>query len=265
LRGLAQRRIEGGQFRQLRPGMLQHRQARRLALLQRRQCHAGAFQQRIGVAEAAMFLFRFLPAGGVKTEGGQLPDLPLEQLAFARRGLDILFGLGAGFARRAPCRPGCRHLPRQRLRPGIEQLALGIGAQQAVMGVLAVDVGQEIGGLAQLGQRRRHAVDVAARAAVRLDHAPQQAGIVVEIVGLQPALQGLPAATRTRRRSRPSRPLRTAAGIGALAQRQGQRIDQDRLAGAGLAGQGAEAGGEFQLQLVDDDVVADIKARSIRQ
>jgi hypothetical protein len=38
------------------------------------------------------------------------------------------------------------------------------------------------------------------------------------------------------------------SGIGAFAQRQGQRIDQDGLAGTGLAGQRAEAGGELQFQ-----------------
>jgi cell division ATPase FtsA len=40
---------------------------------------------------------------------------------------------------------------------GVEQLALGIPAQQRMMGVLAVDVGEEIGDLAQLPEgRRRH-------------------------------------------------------------------------------------------------------------
>ncbi|MCZ7654095.1 MAG: hypothetical protein M5R42_07115 [Rhodocyclaceae bacterium] len=47
-------------------------------------------------------------------------------------------------------------------RQPIKQLALRIAAQEAVMGVLAMDISKEIGGFAQLGQRRWHAVDVAA-------------------------------------------------------------------------------------------------------
>jgi hypothetical protein len=38
------------------------------------------------------------------------------------------------------------------------------------------------------------------------------------------------------------------AGIGARAQHQLQRVDQDGLAGAGLAGQHGEAGMQVQLQ-----------------
>jgi hypothetical protein len=46
------------------------------------------------------------------------------------------------------------------------------------------------------------------------------------------------------------------AGVAAPAQRQLQRIDQDRLAGAGLAGEDREAG-ELEFDRVDDDEVAD--------
>ena len=46
------------------------------------------------------------------------------------------------------------------------------------------------------------------------------------------------------------------AGVGARAQRQLQRVDQDRLAGAGLAGQHAEAVGKLEFELAHDDEVA---------
>ncbi len=47
------------------------------------------------------------------------------------------------------------------------------------------------------------------------------------------------------------------ARIAALAEQQRQRVDQDRLAGAGLAGEDGEAGLEFEVERVDDDEVAD--------
>ena len=50
------------------------------------------------------------------------------------------------------------------------------------------------------------------------------------------------------------------AGVAAAAQRQLQRIDQDRLARAGLAGQHREAGAAFHLELADDDHVPERQA-----
>ena len=46
-------------------------------------------------------------------------------------------------------------------------------------------------------------------------------------------------------------------GIGAGAERQAERVQQDRLAGAGLAGEHAEAGLELQLEPVDQHDVVD--------
>ena len=46
------------------------------------------------------------------------------------------------------------------------------------------------------------------------------------------------------------------AGVAARAERQAQRIEQDRLAGAGLAGQDSEPGLELELQSLDQhDIV----------
>ena len=47
------------------------------------------------------------------------------------------------------------------------------------------------------------------------------------------------------------------SGIGARAQRQPERVEQDRFAGAGLAGQHAEAGLELELEPVDQHDVLD--------
>ena len=45
--------------------------------------------------------------------------------------------------------------------------------------------------------------------------------------------------------------------LAARAERQRERIEQDRFAGAGLAGQRGEAGAEIDIQPVDQDDVAD--------
>ncbi len=45
--------------------------------------------------------------------------------------------------------------------------------------------------------------------------------------------------------------------VAAGAERQRKGIEQDRLAGAGLAGQHGEAGGEIDIEPVDQDDVAD--------
>jgi len=47
------------------------------------------------------------------------------------------------------------------------------------------------------------------------------------------------------------------AGVRPHAEDEAQRIEQDRLAGAGLAGEHAEAGGERQVERLDQDDVAD--------
>ena len=54
-----------------------------------------------------------------------------------------------------------------------------------------------------------------------------------------------------------SQPARTTAGVAALAQGQRQRVDEDGLAGAGLAGEHGEAGVEFEFERIDDDEIAD--------
>ena len=47
------------------------------------------------------------------------------------------------------------------------------------------------------------------------------------------------------------------AQLEAVAEQQAERIEQDRLAGAGLAGQHREAGVELEVERFDDDEIAD--------
>ena len=51
-------------------------------------------------------------------------------------------------------------------------------------------------------------------------------------------------------------PVRTTLGVGTRAERERQRIDEDRLAGAGFAGENGKATVEFEIERGDDDEVA---------
>jgi hypothetical protein len=163
---------------------------RQFALGQPFQRFLDAGLQRGGMGQPLVLHRGLGPAAGIEAKRRDLLHLPGQHLAFAGKGLVCSFPRPG--APPSPCaRPQCSAATsparaRWAARPS-SSWRCASAAQQAVMGVLAMDVGEEIGGFAQLGQRRRHAVDVAARAAARLDHAPQQAGIAVEIVGVQPA------------------------------------------------------------------------------
>ncbi len=50
-----------------------------------------------------------------------------------------------------------------------------------------------------------------------------------------------------------------AGGIGPVSQQQTQRIQQDRLAGAGFPGKRAHARAEIDLQVINDGKVADLQ------
>src|SRR5687767_476401 len=47
------------------------------------------------------------------------------------------------------------------------------------------------------------------------------------------------------------------AAVGAGAERETERVEQDRLAGSGLAGEDSEAGAEFEIEALDQHDVAD--------
>ena len=47
------------------------------------------------------------------------------------------------------------------------------------------------------------------------------------------------------------------AGVGAIAQRKAEGIDEDGLAGAGFSGEHAQTGVELHFDLVDDRIIPD--------
>ncbi len=131
--------------------------------------------------------------------------------------------------------------------------------------MLAVDVEQAVADLAQLRGRGGAAIDPAAAAALEIDRAAQEQRIAgFEAAGVQPRgeirigvefdahVQAFSAlAHRTR--------------VGAVAQRELQGVDEDRLARAGLAGQHGEAGGEVDVERAHDHEIAQGDASQCHQ
>ena len=115
--------------------------------------------------------------------------------------------------------------------------------EQAVLLHLALDLDQRVAQPAQQRDGRRLVVDEGAAAAVGADHAAQGQDVVVvesllgeDRVGRMVLRQLEAAATEAW-----AAPRRTAAAVGARAERQAECVDQDGFAGAGLAGQRAQA------------------------
>ena len=135
----------------------------------------------------------------------------------------------------------------------VEQLALHVGAQQQLVLVLAVNVQQLLAELAQQRDRHRAAVDGGAAASLGGDRAPQDAlGLLVGVLQIPFARPfQCPRAAAEVEFGAEFGPVAAVAhplGVAAVAEQAADRVDQDRLAGAGLAGQHGHAGSEFQFQ-----------------
>ena len=186
--------------------------------------------------------------------------------AFARREapqmLEPLGDVGALFLQALPVAEGLRRLARERLGAGvrIEQLALRRRAQQRLVRVLAMQVEEPFAGFLELRERRRMAVDETARAAGAVERAAQhQASRIADEIALgEPGFHGfghfelagdlgtLGAFAHER-------------GIGPAADEELDRVHEQRLAGARLAGEGGEARRQFERGVLDQHEVADFE------
>jgi hypothetical protein len=156
----------------------------------------------------------------------------------------------AGSRAPAPARPRPCARPARRHHGGgvdaglaVEQGAHGGRPGEALPGMLAVDVDQVVGRLAQLGhvaglpliQARLLPCASTVRRSSRCPGRPGSRPRPARAA----SVGGLSNSALTSARVAPSR---TTPASAAAAQRQLQRVDQDGLAGAGLAGQHGEAG-----------------------
>ena len=149
------------------------------------------------------------------------------------------------------------------LGEGVEDHAVVGGIEQPALLELALDLDEAVAELAQQPDARRLVVDKGAAASVGPDQPAQYDRLAVAV---EPGL----AQDRMRRVVAPDREFRRYRGLLSprphqpalrpLAERQAQRIEQDRLAGAGLTGQHAQAGTEGEVEAVDQYNVANIEA-----
>ena len=142
---------------------------------------------------------------------------------------------------------------------GIQQQALGIAAQQGLMRMLAVDIDQRLGHLAQLLNGHRGTVEVGTGTAAGIEDTPQQQSAVsVEIALPQPDF-GVMQTCQVEFCGNLGSLSHVAdqTRIGAIAKRKRQRIDQNRLAGTGLAGERTKPGRELKLEAIDQNEVSD--------
>ena len=146
------------------------------------------------------------------------------------------------------------------LGEGVEQFAVGRRVEEAALLALALDLGKIVAELAQQPDACRLVIDKGAAAAVGGDDAAQhdRAGEIGRDAGLvENGRGGMIAADREL--GGDGGLLGAGADkarIGAAAERQRQRIHQDRFAGAGLARQDAQPRPEREGQAFDQDDIA---------
>ena len=126
---------------------------------------------------------------------------------------------------------------------GVERRAVGRHVQKAVLLHLALDLDQRVAQPAQQRHRHRLVVDEGTAAAVGADQATQrQRVLVVERLLGQHGVGRMVLGQVERGRHRClGRAAPHRAELGAGAQGEAERVDQDRLAGAGLAGERAQS------------------------
>ena len=169
---------------------------------------------------------------------------PQEKVDAARQFSRLDRQFGQASAVRPPAFDGVGHRTPPRLVPavGVEQVALPALVEQPLLIVLAVDLDERPDLLGQSRSGRGQVVESGGGAAAgrHLSDRDQRLGKSVE-EGLDP---------------RSVRPVADESRIGPRAADQPERIDQQALAGTGLAGDDVQAGLERQAQAVDEREVA---------
>ena len=204
------------------------------------------------------------PLVGAQRQRVQFVQLVSELLQALRAAGGARFRLVQCAAGRLPAGVGVGDGVQQRSGAGVavQQRPLRGRSQQGLIGVLAVDVHQQLPELAQQAGRHRAAIDVRPRAAVGAHGAAQDAVAAVgQVVGIQPGQR-----CGHRRDVEHGRHLGLLGadpdrlGARAFAQGQQQRVHHQRFAGAGLAGQRGEAGFELELGRLDDGEIFDAQS-----
>ena len=225
--------------------------------------HAGgAFGQTAGVGEALVVRLEFVQFGGRQRPFFQFADFVPQQF-------DALVTVVAtaefahARAQFAPLHGTVAYLRQQLVVTGvgIQQGQLVRPRQQRLMLVLAVDLDQQRGQFAKLAGVRGAAIDPCLGAALGTNHPAQlTAAVLVQFLALQP-VAGLGQVGQIELGSQ-FRAIAAGthhATVGAGAGQQHQRIDQQRLAGAGLAADHGKSRAERDLGFFDNGEMTDVE------
>jgi len=215
-------------------------------------------QQRLRVRQPPVLQVELFPFAGQRGQALELGELPLQAFALLLQLALLCARLLEAALRGAPVAPELAQGACVDAGVVVEQLAHGLGPRQALPGVLAVDVEQQLTQLAQLGRAGGAAVDPSAAAALGVELALEPQGLARFALE---ALLGQPLAGRRRglefgHHLGACRALAHHRGVGARAQRQLQGVDEDRLAGPGLAGEHGKASLQIQFQFAHDHKIA---------
>ncbi len=208
---------------------------------------------------AALRERRLLP--GFRRERGQFLDRMAQPVRLAGGALHLGAMRRDGRFGVAPRRPQLTDLAGLLFEPpiGVEQTAVGRGVDQRAVVVLAVDFHQ--GGAEALENLHadRLIVDEGARAPVgELDPPQDQFVLGRDVVVFEHEMRRVPGRHVEGGRHLPLLDtLAHQAGVAARPQRQREGVEQDRLAGAGLAREHGKAAGEIDIEPIDQHDVAD--------
>ena len=217
----------------------------------------------VPVHEALARLGQLLLLAGLGVEVGELALAVAEIVLLAPCRLDLTGQRLQPLHGVLPGLPGRAHGGQLRPQPAerVEQQAMLAGVEQAGLRELAVHLDQQIAKLAQEPGADRDVVDEGAAAAVGVQRAAQDQ-LVGRHVVLGQELEGRVVACHLELGAdRPLlRPGADERALGAAAQRQTQGVEQDRLAGPGLAGERGEPLSQIELEPLDQHDVADLEA-----
>ena len=161
--------------------------------------------------------------------------------------------------RLAPSLRGQLHLSGQFLAAAVfvEQATMGIGLEEGLVFVLAVDIDQAFAERLQVALRAWRAVDVAARTAFCGNHAAEDARpVAFQVSLLKPfACAGNVVQIEAGQDIGLVRAGPYDAAVGAIAKREAERIEHDRLARARFTGDHGHAALELEIQVFDDGVI----------
>ena len=134
---------------------------------------------------------------------------------------------------------------------------MGIGFQQGLVFVLAVDIDQQFAESLEIAERAGRAIDIATRTAFGGNDPTQDARAVVFQVALGQPGMGLGNVDQIEGRQNVGLVGARAnhAAVGAIAEGQAQGVEHDRLAGAGFPCDHAHPAIEFEIEMFNDGVV----------